>query len=92
MLTLGLAQPHTAQRTGRQALAFSLVAMPACLVVSLPQAIDYAQEASKQTWQAETRHNFGRLTGNYSGCEDSRIISSSSESLASAFPKRDRMG
>lgn len=92
MLMLGTAQPHTAQRMGRQSLAFSLVAMPACFVVTFPQGIDNKQEAGKRTWQAEARHNFGRLTGIYSGCEDSWIISSSSESLASALPNQDRLG
>jgi hypothetical protein len=90
MLKSGSAQPHTAQRTGRQSLAFSLVAMPAGRVVSLPQGIDFEQETGKRSWQAEARHNFGRLTGNYSGCEED--ISPSSESLASAFPEQSRMG
>lgn len=89
MLMLDLAQPHMAQRTGRLSLAFSPVAVPACFVASLPQDDkESTQETGKRSWQAQSGHNFGRLAGNYSGCEIE--ISSSSESPASALPQNKR--
>lgn len=85
MLVTGLAQLHTAQRTGRQSLAFSPVAVPACFAFSLPQAMDFEQEPGKRSWQAETGHNDSRWSGNYSGCEIE--INPSSESLTSGRPQ-----
>ena len=91
MVMSGITQPHTAQRTGRLSLAFSPVAVPACLVASLPQLLDKdaVRETVKRSWQeGQTGPNFGRLAGIYSGCE--KEISPSSESPASAPPRQTR--